>query len=69
MLFLQGTRDELADLDLIRSVTERLGEKATLKTFEDGDHSFHVRVKSGWNDAQVMAALVETAARWMAERA
>ena len=69
MLFLQGTRDELADLDLIRSVTERLGEKATLKTFEDADHSFHVRAKSGWNDAQVMAALTEAAARWMAGRA
>jgi hypothetical protein len=66
MLFLQGTRDELADLDLIRSVTGRLGEKATLKTFEDADHSFHVRAKSGWNDAQVMAALVDTAAGWMA---
>jgi hypothetical protein len=69
MLFLQGTRDELADLDLIRSVTERLGEKATLKTFEDADHSFHVRAKSGWNDGQVMAALVESASRWMFDRA
>lgn len=69
MLFLQGTRDELADLELVRAVTGRLGEKATLKTFEDADHSFHVRARSGWNDAQVMAALVDTAAQWMTERA
>jgi predicted alpha/beta-hydrolase family hydrolase len=69
MLFLQGTRDELADLELVRAVTGRLGEKATLKTFEDADHSFHVRARSGWNDAQVMAALVDAAAQWMAERA
>jgi uncharacterized protein len=70
MLFLQGTRDELADLDLIRSVTDRLGDKATLKTFDDADHSFHVRARSGWNDAQVMAALADSAAGWMqAQRA
>jgi uncharacterized protein len=69
MLFLQGTRDELADLELIRSVTEGLGEQATLKTFEDADHSFHVRAKSGWNDAQVRDALADAAAGWMAQRA
>ena len=69
MLFLQGTRDELADLELVRSVTGPLGERATLRTFEDADHSFHVRAKSGWTDEQVMAALTDTAARWMAERA
>jgi uncharacterized protein len=68
MLFLQGTRDELADLELIRSVTEGLGEQATLKTFEDADHSFHVRAKSGWNDAQVRDALADAAADWMAQR-
>src|SRR5438552_7354159 len=42
MLFLQGTRDELADLALIRAVTERLGARASLKILEHADHSFHV---------------------------
>jgi predicted alpha/beta-hydrolase family hydrolase len=69
MLFVQGTRDELADLELIRSVTSELGDQATLKTFEDADHSFHVRAKSGWNDAQVRDALADAAAEWMRQRA
>jgi len=68
MLFLQGTRDELADLELIRSVTAGLGDLATLKTFEDADHSFHVRAKSGWSDAQVRDALADAAAEWMGQR-
>jgi uncharacterized protein len=65
MLFLQGTRDALAELDLIRTTTAGLGECATLHIVEGADHSFHVLVRSGRNDAQVLAELAETAAAWM----
>jgi len=65
MLFLQGTRDELADLDLIRETTAGLGGRATLHIVEGGDHSFHVLVRSGRNDAQVLVELADTAAGWM----
>jgi len=65
MLFLQGTRDELADLDLIRETTAGLGDRATLHIVEGGDHSFHVLVRSGRNDAQVLVELADTAAGWM----
>jgi len=65
MLFLQGTRDELAELSLMRSVVERLGARATLRLFEDADHAFHVRARSGTNDAVVLAALLDTLAAWI----
>jgi len=68
MLFLQGTRDELADLPLLHRVVERLGERATLSLFEDADHSFHVRARSGRTDAQVMTALLDTIADWTVAR-
>ena len=66
MLFLQGTRDELAALDLLRPVVDRLGGRARLETFEDADHSFHVPARTGRKDAEVRAAMLDTAARWMA---
>jgi predicted alpha/beta-hydrolase family hydrolase len=62
MLFLQGTRDELAELPLIESVTSRLGARATLRVFDDADHSFHVRKRSGRDDAQVVTELVRAIA-------
>ena len=65
MLFLQGTRDTLADLALILSVTEWLGKKATLQVVAAGDHSFHVLKSSGKTDAQILAELAETVAAWM----
>ena len=65
MLFLQGTRDELADLDLIRAVTSELGPRATLAVVDDADHAFHVRAKSGRDDAQVLESLLDTTAAWM----
>jgi hypothetical protein len=64
MLFLQGTRDELADADLIAAVTARLGARATLRFFDDADHSFHVRQRSGRNDAQVLAEMLDTFGAW-----
>ena len=64
MLFLQGTRDTLADLELLRSVVEPLA-RTTLHVVEDADHGFHVRKSSGRTDAQVLAALAEVIAGWM----
>ncbi len=66
LLFLQGTRDELADLALLQPVLDRLGTRAQLVTFDDADHSFHVRAASGSNDAQVMARLLDESAAWIA---
>jgi uncharacterized protein len=65
MLFLQGTRDELAQLDLIRQATAKLGSRATLHVVEGADHSFHVLVRSGRNDAQVREELLDVMAGWM----
>jgi predicted alpha/beta-hydrolase family hydrolase len=64
MLFLQGTRDELADLALLESVIDGLGARATLHTIADADHSFHVRARSGRNDAQALAELLDALAAW-----
>jgi len=66
MLFLQGTRDELADLGLLRTALEPLGDRATLHVVDDADHSFHVRASSGRKDAQAMQELVETMVGWFA---
>lgn len=65
LLFLQGTRDALAELDLMREVVAGLGERTILKTFDDADHAFHVRASSGTDDAQVLRALADAAAAWM----
>jgi len=65
MLFLQGTRDELADLELLQPLVARLGARATLATFADADHSFHVPARSGRKDAQVLAELLDRASGWM----
>jgi predicted alpha/beta-hydrolase family hydrolase len=66
MLFLQGTRDELASLDLLHPVLDALGAKATLELIDDADHSFHVRARSGRNDAQVREAMLDATVAWMA---
>lgn len=65
MLFLQGTRDDLADLALLRPVVQRLGARAALETFEDADHSFHVRARSGRTDDQVRAAMLDVVSEWI----
>jgi hypothetical protein len=66
MLFVQGGRDELADLALITAVTERLGPRATLALFDDADHGFHVRARSGSNDAEVLGHILDTIVAWIA---
>jgi len=65
MLFLQGTRDTLADLDLITGVCERLGPQATLHVVEGADHSFSVLKRSGRTDAEVLEELADTITDWV----
>jgi predicted alpha/beta-hydrolase family hydrolase len=66
MLFLQGTRDALASLDLLQAVVHRLGSRATLHLAEGADHSFHVPARSGRTDADVRAELLKSLAAWTA---
>ncbi len=68
MLFLQGTRDTLAELDLLRPVVAALGDPADLALFEDADHSFHVPARTGRRDAEVLAEILDAAAGWMTAR-
>ncbi|HEV8509550.1 MAG TPA: alpha/beta family hydrolase [Gemmatimonadales bacterium] len=65
MLFLQGTRDEFAQLDLLRGVAQRLGNRATLHLIEEGDHSFKVPKRSGTPDT-VMQEVSMTIQNWFA---
>ena len=67
MLFLQGTRDDLADLALMRGVCERLGARATLHVVDEADHSFHVPKRSGRSAEDVVLALAQTLAAWARE--
>ena len=64
MLFLQGTRDTLADLTLLRPICEKLGTRATLHVIPEADHSFHVLKRSGKTDEEVMKELAQTTASW-----
>lgn len=66
MLFLQGTRDALAMLDQLDPLCEALGERATLKLFQDADHSFHVPARTGRNDAQIRSDMLDALAAWTA---
>jgi hypothetical protein len=65
MLFLQGTRDALADGTLLAALIARLGARATLSLVEDADHSFHVPARSGRSDAQVRAEVLRRLAAWL----
>ena len=64
MLFLQGTRDDFADLKLLRPLVKRLGARATLHLVDGGDHSFKVLKKSGRTEADVMTELVRAIVEW-----
>jgi uncharacterized protein len=64
MLFLQGTRDTLAELSLLQPVVKGLGRKATLHLAEGADHSFHVLKSSGRNDREVLAEILDAFASW-----
>jgi len=65
MLFMQGTRDEFADLQLLQPLTERLGPRATLKLFQDADHSFHVPARTGRKDSEVRAEMLDAMTDWI----
>jgi predicted alpha/beta-hydrolase family hydrolase len=65
MLFLQGTRDEFAGLDLLRPIVRKLGKSATLHIVEGGDHSFKVLKRTGRTEADVMNELADTIASWV----
>jgi hypothetical protein len=65
MLFLQGTRDTLAEVTLIEPVVQRLGPRATLHLEEGADHSFHVLARSGRNDREVMNDILDAFAAWV----
>ena len=66
MLFLQGTRDRLADLELLRPVISRLGARATLREVREADHGFAVPKRAGRSPEQVREELASAVARWMA---
>ena len=69
MLFLQGTRDDFAQLDLLQPLVKRLGKRATLRLFEDADHSFHVPARTGRKDDEVMVELLDALAAWITSSA
>ena len=66
MLFLQGTRDTLAESSLLQPLVKRLGKGATLALYEDADHSFHVPARTGRKDAEVRNEMLDAIARWIA---
>jgi predicted alpha/beta-hydrolase family hydrolase len=68
MLFLQGTRDSLAGLDLLEPAVRKLGSRATLHVVDGADHSFHVPARSGRTDTEALDELVRTTAEWAAKR-
>ena len=65
MLFVQGTRDKLAELTLLEPVVGRLGASASLHRVAEADHSFHVLARSGRNDGEVMNEIVDALAGWI----
>ena len=65
MLFIQGTRDALAEQALLRPLIERLGSRATLHMLEDADHSFHVPARSGRKDAEVRDGALDAVCTWL----
>ena len=64
MLFLQGTRDNLAELSLLEPVVKSLGPSASLHRVEGADHSFHVPARSGRKDSEVMDEILDAFAAW-----
>ena len=68
MLFLQGTSDKLAELDLLKPVMKKLGARATLHLIEHADHSFHVPARSGRKDSDVMAEALDAFVAWIADK-
>ncbi|WP_428542291.1 alpha/beta family hydrolase [Rhodopila sp.] len=68
MLFLQGSRDALANPALLARTLETLAPAATLKLFDQADHSFHVPKRSGRTDTELLHTVLDAAVSWMAAR-
>jgi hypothetical protein len=69
MLFLQGSRDGLADLKLLKPLCSKLGKQAELYVVEGGDHSFHMLKSAKRSDEQALSDVVEKAAAWILKNA
>ncbi len=67
MLFLQGAKDPLAEVDLLERTVASLGSRASLELIDAADHAFHVPARSGRKDAEVLAQILDTAAAWMGD--
>lgn len=67
MLFVQGTRDTLCDLSLLRPVLTRLDGRATLHEVRGGDHSFEVRKSNGRSEEEVVSEVIGASADWIAK--
>ncbi|MGE3831811.1 MAG: alpha/beta family hydrolase [Parvibaculaceae bacterium] len=67
MLFLQGTKDTLAELDLLKPAVAALGKNATLKLIPESDHSFHVPARTGRRDADILKEIADIFASWTRE--
>ena len=68
MLFLSGTRDDLARLDLLRPVCERLGDQATLHLLETADHGFKVQKRARQSDEDVFVEMARVLKQWLANQ-
>lgn len=67
-VIVEGTCDELATLRLLQPLVQGLGDRATLALFDDADHAFHVRARSGRTDTQTLASMLDTFAGWARAR-
>jgi len=65
MLFLQGTRDDLANLELLKALCVQLGARAKLELFQDADHSFHMPARTGRKDSEIRDELLDALADWI----
>ena len=65
MLFLQGSRDQFADLKLLKPLVNRLGKRASLHLIEEGDHSFRVPARTGRKDADARGEFIDALAAWI----
>jgi len=65
LLFLQGTRDALAERPLLEALLARLGKRATVTWLEEADHAFHVRARSGRDDTQVLSTALASLCEWL----
>ena len=68
LLFVQGTRDKLARLDLLEPVCQDLAQSARLHLVEGADHGFHVLKRSGRTDDDVQNELADAIRTWIDDR-